>query len=251
MDSQLKKILSQKLLGMADDELVLAHRNSEWTGHAPILEEDIAFSNIAQDELGHAGIYYGLLNELSGEEPDRLVFFRETADFQNIQMVELPKGDWAFSMVRQYLFDAYEMVRATQLLTSSYQPLAEATAKIRQEELYHYRHTSQWVRRLGLGTEESHGRTQTALNSLWPVVFQLFAPLDDEGDLVTAGFVPEPQEIRHLWEVVVIPHLKDAGLQIPAIQTIPNSDRSQHTKHLSALVAELQSVARSDPEAAW
>ena len=236
---------------MADDELILAHRNSEWTGHAPILEEDIAFSNIAQDELGHAGIFYHLLTDLTGEDPDQLVFFRETADFRNVQMVELPKGDWAFSMVRQYLFDAFEMVRATELLNSSYQPLAEAIAKIRQEELYHYRHTSQWVRRLGLGTEESHGRTQAALNALWPYAYQLFALADGENELVTAGIVPDPQELRNRWEVVVIPHLKDAGLAIPIVESLPGYDLRQHSEHLSALLAELQSVARSDPEAVW
>jgi ring-1,2-phenylacetyl-CoA epoxidase subunit PaaC len=168
MNDDLKEILRRKLLAMADDELVLAHRNSEWTGHAPILEEDIAFSNIAQDELGHAGLFYNIIQALTEEVPDQLVFFREAAEFRNVQMVELPKGDWAFSMVRQYLFDAFEMVRATQLVNSSYRPLADVAAKIRQEELYHYRHTSNWVHRLGLGTEESHGRMQTALDQLWP-----------------------------------------------------------------------------------
>lgn len=236
---------------MADDELILAHRNSEWTGHAPILEEDIAFSNIAQDELGHATIFYGLIRELTGEEPDQLVFFREAADFCNVQMVELPKGDWAFSMVRQYLFDAFEMVRATALINSGYRPLAEAAAKIRQEELYHYRHTSEWVRRLGLGTEESHGRTQVALDSLWPYAFQLFVPVEGESELVGAGFIPESEELRHSWEVVVLGHLRSAGLRIPAVETVPAADRSDHTEYLSALIAELQSVARSDPGAEW
>jgi ring-1,2-phenylacetyl-CoA epoxidase subunit PaaC len=236
---------------MADDELILAHRNSEWTGHAPILEEDIAFSNIAQDELGHAGLFYGLLNELTGEEPDQLVFFRESAGFRNVQMVELPKGDWAFSMVRQYLFDAYEMVRSSQLMNDEYRPLADVAVKIRQEELYHYRHSSQWVRRLGLGTEESHGRTQISLNSLWPFAFQLFGPIEDETDLVTAGFVPNSEELRSSWEIVVLPHLQSAGLQIPAVENPPTADRSQHTNHLTALLTDLQSVARSDPEAVW
>ncbi len=251
MDTQLKQTLNRKLLGMADDELILAHRNSEWTGHAPILEEDIAFSNIAQDELGHAGIFYGLVEALSGEEPDQLVFFRDSAEFGNIQMVELPNGDWAFSMMRQYLFDAFEMVRATQLLNSSYQPLAEAVAKIRQEELYHYRHTSQWVRRLGLGTEESHNRTQAALDVLWPYASQLFVPIEGEIELVTAEFFPDPQSIYDEWKEIISPHLKDASLTIPTIEANSVIARSQHTEHLASLITELQSVARSDPEAVW
>jgi ring-1,2-phenylacetyl-CoA epoxidase subunit PaaC len=154
-------------------------------------------------------------------------------------------------MVRQYLFDAFEMVLASQLLGSGYQPLAEAVAKIRQEELYHYRHTSQWVRRLGLGTKESHSRTQAALDALWPYAFQLFAPIENENDLVTAGYFPNAEALRTGWEVVVLPHLRSAGLQIPAVQNPPSGDRSQHTDHLPLLLAELQSVARSDPEAVW
>lgn len=251
MNDDLKGILRRKLLAMADDELILAHRNSEWTGHAPILEEDIAFSNIAQDELGHAGLFYNIIQELSGEEPDRLVFFREAAEFRNVQMVELPKGDWAFSMMRQYLFDAFEMVRATQLVNSSFRPLADAAAKIRQEELYHYRHTSNWVRRLGLGTEESHGRMQAALDQLWPYAFQLFAPVDGESDLVRAGIVPGEQELRPNWEVVVLPHLKTAGLVTPLVKMAYPSERSEHTEFLTPLLVELQGVARSDPEAVW
>ena len=107
--------LSQKFLAMADDELILAHRDSEWTGHAPILEEDIAFSNIAQDEMGHASIWYGLLQEIGGQDTDHLVFFRDDGEYRNVQIVELPNRDWAFSMMRQYLFDAFEMIRLSQL----------------------------------------------------------------------------------------------------------------------------------------
>jgi ring-1,2-phenylacetyl-CoA epoxidase subunit PaaC len=188
---------------------------------------------------------------LTEEVPDQLVFFREAAEFRNVQMVELPKGDWAFSMVRQYLFDAFEMVRATQLVNSSYRPLADVAAKIRQEELYHYRHTSNWVHRLGLGTEESHGRMQTALDQLWPYAFQLFAPVEGESDLVREGIVPGAEELRPNWEVVVLPHLKTAGLVTPLVKMAYASERSEHTDYLPALLAELQGVARSDPEAVW
>src|SRR5215471_16608308 len=136
------------LLALADDELLLGHRDSEWTGHAPILEEDIAFANLAQDEIGHAALWYGLLRNLDGSDPDRLIFFREPGAFRNAQLVELPKGDWAFSMLRQYLFDAAESVRLPLLAVSTHRPLAEAAAKIRPEELYHLRHTQAWIQRL-------------------------------------------------------------------------------------------------------
>ena len=137
MDDQLKNALVARLTAMADDELILSHRNAEWTGHAPLLEEDIALANLAQDELGHATTIYGLVEELTGESPDKLAFFRDAEAFRNVQLVELPKGDWAFTMLRQYLFDVYEHVLYEALLKSSYQPLADVVTKFRGEELYH------------------------------------------------------------------------------------------------------------------
>ena len=154
MEQEAEGLLNCLLLAMADDELILGHRNSEWTGHAPILEEDIAFANIAIDEMGHARLWYELYGQRIGSAVDDLVFFRDPPDFRNVRLVELPRGDWAFSMLRQYLFDAFELARAEALLQSSYRPLAEMAAKIRQEERYHYRHSESWVRRMGLGTAE-------------------------------------------------------------------------------------------------
>lgn len=255
MNSDLQAALAQKLLAMADDELILGHRNSEWTGHAPILEEDIAFTNIALDELGHAGTWYTLLADLKGEDratyPDQLIFFRDAAGYRPAQLVELPKGDWAFSMLRQYLFDAFERVRLEQLSQSHYQPLAEAAAKIRKEELYHYRHTSAWLRRLGLGTEESHQRMQQALDQLWPYLPQLFTPLPGEADLIEAGFVPELEHLQSAWKKVVLPALNEAELSIPLNSTLLTASRDQHTPYLEPLLAEMQQVARLDPQARW
>lgn len=241
----------QKLLAMADDEIILAHRNSEWIGHAPILEEDIALANISQDELGHANVWYGLVETITGENPDKLVFFREAAKFRNVQMVELPRGDWAFTMLRQYLFDAYELLLLDKFQQSSYRPLAEACAKIRNEEIYHLRHTSSWVKRLGLGTEESHRRTQTALNELWPYAQQLFVPLPDESVLLTAKIVPDLAVLHEEWLGRIRPFLSTANLTIPDNQTPSTSSRSNHTPHLTTLLAEMQKVARLNPEAVW
>ena len=131
MEEPLKQALIGKLTAMADDELILAHRNSEWTGHAPLLEEDIALANLAQDELGHATTLFGLGETLSGRTPDQMAFFRDAAAFRNVQLVELPRGDWAFTMLRQYLFDAYEHVLYAALQTSSYQPLQDFAAKVK------------------------------------------------------------------------------------------------------------------------
>jgi ring-1,2-phenylacetyl-CoA epoxidase subunit PaaC len=252
MDAAVRQALAERLLAMADDELILAHRNSEWAGHAPILEEDIAFANIALDEMGHAAIWYGLYGELIGEEPDRLVFFRNPGAFRNVQLVELPRGDWAFSMVRQYLFDAAENVTLSHLRASAYRPLAEAAAKIATEEIYHLRHTGLWLRRLGLGTDESHARAQAALDALWPYARQLFAPLPDDAALVTAEIVPDLTLIRREWEGLTQPFLAECGLTIPD-DALPRRDisRAEHTEHLMALLGEMQSVARLDPAADW
>jgi ring-1,2-phenylacetyl-CoA epoxidase subunit PaaC len=244
--------LADQLVALADDELVLGHRDSEWTGHAPILEEDIAFANIAQDEIGHALLWYGLVHALIGDTPDQLVFLRGPAAYRNVQLVELPKGDWAFSMLRQYLFDAAESARLAQMVASRYAPMAQVAAKIRTEEIYHYRHTHGWARRLALGTDESHRRMQTALDQAWPYAQQLFVPLPDEGMLVEAGIVPAAETVRQAWVDLTSPLLLEAGLAIPnGAQTIVR-DRHTHTQHLERLLADMQEVARSEgPEVGW
>lgn len=252
MDEAVRSALAARLLAMADDELILAHRNSEWAGHAPILEEDIAFANIALDELGHASIWYGMRGELTGEDTDRLIFFRNPGQYRNVQMVELPRGDWAFSMTRQYLFDAAESVTLAHLKSSAYRPLAEAAAKIATEEIYHQRHTASWLRRLGLGTDESRARTQAALDTLWPYARQLFAPQPGDAVLVAAGTLPDASSLRREWEALCRPFLSECGLLMPD-DTLPRRDipRTEHTEHLMTLLAEMQSVARLDPEAEW
>ncbi len=243
--------IAHYLTALADDELVLAHRDSEWTGHAPILEEDIAFSNIAQDEMGHALLWYNQLSGLIGIAPDRLVFFREASEFRNVQLVELPKGDWAFTILRQYLFDAYELVQLKWLEKSPLPLLAEPAAKIRREEIYHYRHSSSWTRRLGLGTGESNQRMQRALDELWLFTGQLFSKDELTWPLVIAGMIPDPVDQWSEWQALVVPFLSGSGLNLPAETNPIPAERTQHSKHLSDLLLDLQEVARSDPEADW
>lgn len=249
-DAHVDEQLAQFTLSMADDEFVLAHRDSEWTGHAPILEEDIAFSNIAQDELGHASLWYDLCCRLSGDDPDRLVFFRAPDEYRNVLMVELPKGDWAFTIARQYLFDAYELVNLRNLVNSTYRPIAEIAGKIRSEEIYHYRHSSSWIKRLGLGTEESNMRTQLALNELWSLAGQLFNDSPSVQMLADSGVAPRNEILRQEWEEIVVPFLQDSGFLIPTAEPV-NTHRGDHTGHLTSLLDEMQEVARMDPMAKW
>jgi ring-1,2-phenylacetyl-CoA epoxidase subunit PaaC len=258
-----RDIFANKILSMADDELILGHRDSEWCGMAPILEEDIAFANIALDEIGHANRWYGLLADhyaLDKQKyPDRMVFLRETVDFRNCQLVELPVGDWAFSMLRQYLFDAAEKVNLEALTRSRHPHLAEVAHKIRNEEIYHLRHTSAWVRRLSLGTDESHQRAQNALDELWPYACQILLSQPGEGKGVTfPRWVPDSDLLYQEWLEIVTKFMEDINLLIPnqdsnqlSPKEVAGNHRKQHTFNLSVLLADMQSVARLDKEATW
>lgn len=251
MDEALKPLLIARLQALADDEVVLAQRLSEWVAHAPILEEDIAIANLAQDELGHAKLYLELRRELDSSDPDRLVFFRDPLEYGNAVLVELPKGDWAFTMVRQYLFDLYEKTLLEALRESAHAPLAEAAERILKEERFHLHHSALWVERLALGTEESHARTQKALDLLFPYARQLFQPLPGEEALVEAGVFPDLQALLPQYLEAATGHFKRLGLALPEGGYVPKA-RTEHTEYLWSLLAEMQSVARWDPEAkAW
>ena len=248
MNPSQKAALAEYLIGLGDDELILAHRDSEWAGHAPILEEDIAFANIALDEMGHAAAWYRLAGELLNQSvetyPDELIFVRKPDEFRNIQMVELPNGDWAFSLMRQYLFDSLESVRLNVLAESKWEPLADTAAKIRPEELYHLRHTRSWVRRLGLGTEESNQRMQKALDELYPYALQSFTTPEDEE-------IPESDMLQSAWDAEIRPVLAESNLEPPEDEDSPVQSRELHTSHLFELVEEMQVVARADIGAQW
>jgi ring-1,2-phenylacetyl-CoA epoxidase subunit PaaC len=166
-------------------------------------------------------------------------------------MVELPIGDWAFSMLRQYLFDAAEQVRLEALTSSADRELAQAAAKIRTEETYHLRHTRAWVQRLGLGTPESNRRSQQALDQLYPAAQQLFAPGSDEAELAAAGLVGHPAQQLEAWVRMVRGHLSASGLHVPEGQAPSPADRREHTLYLAPLVDEMQQVARLEAEASW
>jgi ring-1,2-phenylacetyl-CoA epoxidase subunit PaaC len=254
VDPELQSALAALLLAAGDDELILGHRNSEWCGQAPILEEDIAFANLALDEIAHAQAWYELHAGLVGEDPqtypDRLVYFRAADDFRCLRLVELPRGDWAFSMLRQYFFDLYENIYLRELSASTYPPLAETAARLRKEEVYHLRHARAWIVRLGLGTDESHSRLQAALDALWPYTQQLFLPGPGESALSAAGIAPERSRVQQDWMEQAHALVQECELQMPAAGEPPAS-RREHISGFKVLIDELQSVARLDPEAVW
>lgn len=249
---ELTEALKRYLLALADDEMLLGHRDAEWTGLGPILEEDIAFSSMAQDELGHAKIWYGLRQGLGEGTPDRQAFLRDAPDWRNARLLELERGDYAVSLVRQYLFDLAEVLRLDALIASTWKPLADAARKLRQEEKYHLLHGQAYLERLAKGSADAQSRLQAALDHLWPYALALWEPVDGEVDLVAAGMVPDSAALAPLWRAAVATRFERAGLTLPPTEgAVTGGRRGDHGPELAGLLAAMQGLYRSDPEAEW
>jgi ring-1,2-phenylacetyl-CoA epoxidase subunit PaaC len=232
--------------------LVIGHRNSEWTGHGPILEEDIAFSSMAQDEIGHAQVYYAMLHELGEAEPDKLAFGRKRREFRSCAFVAMPRGDWSFSIVRQFLYDASESVRLFALSEGTLAPLAQAALKLHGEEKYHLMHGASWVRKLGRANDESRTKMQTALDLAYPAALGLFEPTGANEPLAQAGICPTEDELQARWESAVVPTLSAAGLDAPDNHNRTYGGRVGHQpEDLAQLLDNLQLVFNMDPSAKW
>jgi len=249
--------LFEYLLRLGDDRLILGHRLSEWCGHGPILEEDIALANVALDLLGQATILLRMAGEVEGRgrNEDALAYFRDAVEFRNCQMLELPNGDFGLTMARQFLFDVFDVVLLEALTKSSNAELAAVAAKSLKEARYHVRHSGEWMLKLGDGTDESHRRVQRALDELWRFTPELFAMDDVDAELVHAGIAPDLAELKPKWESLVREVLDRATLTAP--NDVPRPPRARggrtgaHTEHLGHLLAEMQIVARSHPGASW
>jgi ring-1,2-phenylacetyl-CoA epoxidase subunit PaaC len=246
--------LFEYVLRLGDDRLVLGHRLSEWCGHAPILEEDIALTNVALDLVGQASALLALAGEVEGKgrNEDTLAYWRNERDFRNALLVEQPNGDFADTIVRQFLFDACSVLLLDALKTCGYEPLAALAAKALKEDTYHLRHSSGWVLRLGDGTAESHVRAQRALDGLWRFTGELFE-CDAIDDAVAArGIRVDHEALRARWNEVVGDVVKRATLQLPVDEPMASGGRrGRHLEHLGHMLAEMQIVARSHPGANW
>lgn len=249
--------LFEYLLRLGDDRLILGHRLSEWCGHGPILEEDIALTNLALDLIGQANLLLGLAGEAEGKgrDADALAYLRDAQEFRNHPMVELPRGDFAFTMVRQLLFDSFAHHLLEGLRRSTHRPLAGVAAKAGKEARYHLRHSSEWVIRLGDGTEESHERAQRAVGELWRWTGTLFLPDEVEAAAAGAGLAPALEPLAAPWLATVSEVLRRATLELPAPSPPPPQGRGyrrgDHTEHLGHLLAEMQVLARTHAGAAW
>lgn len=243
--------LTNLLFRLADDELIIGHRHTEWTGVAPILEEDVALSSIAQDEIGHAQAYYVLLSELGAGDPDTLAFLRSSNGFHNAQLCELPNADWSFTVARQFFYDTAESVRLAALAKSSYKPLAQLARKLSGEEKYHLLHGRSWLNHLGHGTSESRLRLQAGIETAYPYALGLFESTPDDDALAAGGIQPPESVLRDQWLAVIEPLLAEARVVLMKAQPVEGGRRGRHTGHLIKLLEDMQLVYRSDPEAEW
>ncbi len=241
-------------LHLADNALIIGHRNSEWCGHGPVLEQDIAISNIALDFIGQARNLYQYAAELSGNgaTEDTLAFLRDVPEFKNVLITELPNGDWAQTTLRQFLFSTYQYYFYQQLQNSSDTRLAAIAAKSLKEVTYHLRWSSEWVIRLGDGTEESKQRLLTAVDELWNFTGELFLPAAYETALMQEDIGVDLSIIREQWHQKVQEVFAEATIQIPEKSWAQQGGKTGiHTEHLGYILAEMQFLQRAYPGAEW
>lgn len=248
--------LKDLIIKMADDELILGHRNSEWTGLGPVMEEDIAFSSMAQDKIGHAWALYRIYHEeLGGEDPDHFAFLRPEKAFKCSQLVEMPNGEYDFSLMRHFLFDQAETVRYESLQESSFESFRMLSRKIKGELKYHTLHADAWILQLCRAGEESFARMQQALNHTIHLAAGIFEPsLIYETTLVADNVYPGEAVLYERWLDRIYPVLVQASLNLPEISTIApvyGGRQGFHTPYLQPLLTEMSEVFNLDTEAGW
>lgn len=246
--------LVEYFLRLGDDRLILGHRMSEWTGHGPILEEDIATANLALDLIGQAGQLLKLAGETEGKGRDEnaLAYFRDGTQFRNCLLVELSNGDFGDTMLRQFVFDAHSVLLLDELTRCGHAQLAAIATKALKEDKYHLRHSSEWVVRLGDGTAESRARMQASVARLWKYTGELFVTDAVDVAAQAAGITIDMPGIKSRWDTLVDDVFARATLARPADGPMQGGGRrGRHTEHIGHLLATMQSVARAHPGATW
>lgn len=253
--------LSELLMQLADDDLVVAARAGEWLGLAPHLEEDVAFSSIAQDEMGHAATYYGLLAAVHDGDRDDLAHLRPALARRNSVMLERPNGpgtyrdaphfDWAYALARHFFYDTLEMARLDRLVESAHRPLAEAAAKIRREERYHSQHHAMWLRDIARGGADYSRRLQLALDRAAEDAVDLpsVGPMGIE--MEAFGLLPDASHLTDDWRARVVQALAPLGWSLPPVRGTLNGRHGEHSQDLTLLLRDLSEVYRSSPGASW
>jgi ring-1,2-phenylacetyl-CoA epoxidase subunit PaaC len=241
-------------LRRADDALILGHRLSEWCGHAPMLEEDMALANMGLDLLGQARELYSYAAKVEGKgnDEDKFAYLRDVRQYRNLLLLEQPNGDFAHTIARQFFYAAFADLFWRAMMTSRDATLAAIAAKSEKESAYHIRHCSEWIIRLGDGTDESHRRAQTAIDDLWAYTGEMFEVDDSERGLIDAGIAIDPAALRARWLETVSHVLREATLTLPKSDWMQQGGRSgRHSEHLGHLLSELQSMQRTFPGATW
>ncbi|NRA11267.1 MAG: phenylacetate-CoA oxygenase subunit PaaC [Crocinitomicaceae bacterium] len=246
--------LFEYLVRLGDDSLILGHRLSEWCGHGPILEEDIAMTNISLDLIGQATTFLEHAGKVEGKgrSEDDLAFLRYQKDYKNLLLVERPNGDFGVTMMRQFLFDAFRKPLFERLVNSKDEQLSAIAAKSLKETTYHLRHSSEWVIRLGDGTEESHQRVQDALDELWKYTAEMFVEDEVNQNLTENGIIPSMEGLKEEWNATVTSVLDQATLTIPTNNWEQHGGRNgKHSEHLGFILTELQYMQRAYPGMEW
>jgi ring-1,2-phenylacetyl-CoA epoxidase subunit PaaC len=242
------------ILRRADDALILGHRLSEWCGHAPMLEEDMALANMGLDLLGQARELYSYAAKVEGKDndEDKFAYLRDVRQYRNLLLLERPNGDFARTMVRQFFYAAFADLYWRAMMRSSDPTLAAIAAKSEKEMAYHLRHSSEWIVRLGDGTGESRARAQTAIDDLWAYTGEIFFLDDSERALADAGIAVDAAALRAPWLKTVTDIVSEATLALPNSGWMQQGGRSgRHSEHLGHLLSELQSMPRTFPGATW
>jgi ring-1,2-phenylacetyl-CoA epoxidase subunit PaaC len=242
------------VLRLADTSLILGQRLSEWCGHGPVIEEDIALTNIALDLIGQARLLLTHAGKLEGQgrDEDQLAFLRREPEFRNVTMAELPNGDFARTILRNFLVAAWQRELWQGLVKSSDAELAAIAGKSLKETRYHLQHASDWVIRLGDGTDESHRRTQDALDTLWPYTAEFFSATSTDDVAVATSVGPAWSSLRPAWAAVVTPVMEVATLKIPPdTPFLTRGKLGVHSEHLGHLLTEMQYLQRTYPGGTW
>jgi ring-1,2-phenylacetyl-CoA epoxidase subunit PaaC len=242
------------VLRRADDALILGHRLSEWCGHAPAMEEDMALANMGLDLLGQARELYSYAARVegNGNDEDKFAYLRDVRQYRNLLLLEQPNGDFARTMVRQFFYAAFADLYWRAMMKSGDATLAAIAAKSEKESAYHVRHSSEWIVRLGDGTEESHRRAQTGIDDLWAFTGEMFDVDDGERGLIDKGIAVDPATLNQQWLATVSGVVSEATLALPKSDWMQQGGRDgRHSEHLGHLLSELQSMQRTFPGATW